>query len=98
MHRHRNVVNGGAVLGQNKFGTWGYWVDYPLEDEIGVGSRFTANETPQEDDEYHETDLHHYSQLARKVAGWTLAASMPLQQAFERAILYPGKPAGWLTS
>jgi hypothetical protein len=47
--------------------------------------------------EYSETSLHHYSQLARKIAGWALAASIPLQKAFERASLY-GPPQTWKTT
>jgi hypothetical protein len=85
---------------QSRFGVWGYWTDLPLDNyEVGIQSKFTAfEEPPPSDDRYVETDLHHYSQLARKAAGWTLAASMPFQQAFERASLYPGTPARWLTT
>ena len=46
---------------------------------------------------YDETDLHHDSQLLRKIAGGLLAVSLPLQQGFERASLY-GRPPGWMTT
>jgi RHS repeat-associated protein len=39
---YRNEMNSGAIIGRNKYGDLGFWVDRPLEDdEVGIDSKFT---------------------------------------------------------
>jgi RHS repeat-associated protein len=48
--------------------------------------------------EYDETDLHHTSQLLRKIAGGLLAVSLPLEKGFENVSRYGRPLPGWLTT